>query len=278
MSARVPPRPRVVLTTTASVDGRVTLTRSERLLDPGVHARWKAAWPGDVEQLIERRRRWIEDRYAPTVVLEGSGTFVAGDATSPWADSCDHKGARRLYTDHLPQRAPRWFAVVDGRGRIDWTFTGDDETALLVLVCRRTPTGYLERLRELGVGYLVVGQETIDLSQAVHRLGTALGAGTVIADGGGGINGALLRAGLVDEVHVITFPVLVGGLSTPSFLDGAPLAPGGSPVSLRPLGLVQGPEGSTWARYEVLHPISATSRPPERQPGGAGRAVRRHHT
>lgn len=251
MSAAVlPPRPRVVLTTTASVDGRVTLTPSERLLDPGVHARWQAAWPTDVEDLIEQRRRWLEACYAPTVVLEGSGTFVAGDAPSPWADSSG-TDAHQFFTDHLPRRAPHWFVVVDGRGRVDWTFTGDEETALLVLVCRATPVGYLKHLRELGVGYLVVGDERVDLPEAMERLGSALGARTVIADGGGGINGALLRAGLVDEVHVITFPALVGGLTTPSFVDGSPLPPGGSPVSLRPLGLVQGAMGSIWARYAV---------------------------
>jgi 2,5-diamino-6-(ribosylamino)-4(3H)-pyrimidinone 5'-phosphate reductase len=176
MSAAVlPPRPRVVLTTTASVDGRVTLTPSERLLDPGVHARWQAAWPTDVEDLIEQRRRWLEACYAPTVVLEGSGTFVAGDAPSPWADSSG-TDAHQFFTDHLPRRAPHWFVVVDGRGRVDWTFTGDEETALLVLVCRATPVGYLKHLRELGVGYLVVGDERVDLPEAMERLGSALGA------------------------------------------------------------------------------------------------------
>ena len=249
------PRPRVVLTTTASVDGRVTLGPSERLLDPDVRARWRAGWPSDVEELIERRRRWIEDHYAPTVVLEGSGSFAAGDAISPWGD-CPRGGARQFYADHLPRRTPRWFAVVDGRGRVDWQFTGDDETALLVLVCQATPSGYLKHLRDLGVGYLVVGAETVDLREALNRLGTALGVSTVILDGGGGINGALLRADLVDEIQVITFPTLVGGLSTPSFVDGPSLPPGGSPISLRPLGLVQGTEGSTWARYEVRHSMT----------------------
>ena len=94
--AAEPRRPRVVLTTTASVDGRVTLSRSERLLDPGVHARWQGAWTSDVEDLIARRRRWLEDRYAPTVVLEGSGTFVADDVVSPVGRGCgEGRCARR---------------------------------------------------------------------------------------------------------------------------------------------------------------------------------------
>lgn len=245
-------RPWVVLTSTVSVDGRVTPTRSERLLDPAVAARWRAAWPADVEDLIDQRRRWIQEHHAPSVVLEGSGTFVAPEFDSPWANSLG--GERGLYADHLPRRAPGWFVVVDGRGRIEWQFTGDDKTALLVLVCRATPPGYLRQLRALEVGYLVVGDERVDLGRAMTRIRSTLNATAVIADGGGGLNGALLRAGLIDEVHVVTFPALVGGIGTPSFLDGPPLPPGSTPVALRPLNLVQGAMGSLLTRYAVQRP------------------------
>lgn len=144
--------------------------------------------------------------------------------------------------------------MVDGRGRVEWEFTGDDQRALLVLVCRATPAGYLRRLRALEVGYLVVGEERIDLGQAMTRIRSTLKASAVIADGGGGLNGALFQAGLIDEVHLITFPALVGGLGTPSFLDGPPLPPGSTPVALRPLSLVQGAMGSVLTRYAVQRP------------------------
>lgn len=245
-------RPWVVLTSTVSVDGRVTPTRSERLLDPVVGARWRAAWPADVEDLIDQRARWIEERYSPSVVLEGSGTIVPSEFDSPWANS--REDGTGLYADHLPRRTPGWFVVVDGRGRVGWEFTGDETTALLVLVCRATPAGYLKQLRALDVGYLVVGDERVDLGQAMTRIRSTLKATAVIADGGGGLNGALLRAGLIDEVHLITFPALVGGMGTPSFLDGPPLPPGGAPVPLRPLSLVQGAMGSVLARYAVQRP------------------------
>ncbi len=209
-------RPRVVVTTTASLDGRITPTRAERLLDPGVSDRWRAAWPADVDDLLEQRRAWVEAHHAPTVTLEGSGTFVADDVESRYAAEGSAPD-ESLLSDHLPRRAPRWFAVVDARGRVDWTYFGDDTTALLVLVCRSTPPGYLARLREVGVGYLVVGDDRVDLAVALRRLGDAL----------------------------------VGGLGTPSFLDGPPLPPGGEPTRVRPLGVVTGAAISTWARYAV---------------------------
>ncbi|MBM6399336.1 RibD family protein [Phycicoccus sonneratiae] len=244
------PRPRVVLTTLAGVDGRITLRRDQLLLDPAVGARWRAAWPDDVEGLVRRRDAWIADHHAPTVTLEGSGSFVRDDVVSPWAEG----GGPWDHPDHLPRRAPRWFVVVDGRGRMEWTFTGDDETALMVLVCRSTPPGYLEQLHELGVGWLACGDARVDLDLALRRLRAELGVRAVRADGGGGVNGALLRAGLVDELHVVTMPVLVGGLGTPTFLDGEPLAPDGLPVGLRVVRSEHGEEGSVWTHYEVVPP------------------------
>ena len=52
----------------------------ERLLDDGPNLRWKAMWPPDAGELLTRRAAAIEQRHHPTVVLEGSGTFVADDA------------------------------------------------------------------------------------------------------------------------------------------------------------------------------------------------------
>lgn len=94
------------MSTTASVDGQVTTNRQERLLDPEV-----------------------------------SGTFVPDDLESRWADAEVDVIPEDLFEDFIPARSPRWFAVVDGRGRVDWQFTGDGDTALLVLVCTATRWG-----------------------------------------------------------------------------------------------------------------------------------------
>jgi 2,5-diamino-6-(ribosylamino)-4(3H)-pyrimidinone 5'-phosphate reductase len=193
----------------------------------------------------------IEQRHHPTVVLEGSGTFVADDAgalrlpdTSVPADV--------LRTDFLPYRSPRWFAVVDARGRVAWTHRGDEETSLLVIASRGTPLPYLAHLRHQRIPYLLTGARRVDLTSALVRIGTQLGAECVVSEAGGGLNGALLRAGLVDELHIVTVPALIGGLGTPSIMDGPPLGTGSPPEQLRAIDVQVGPHGTIWAHYEVV--------------------------
>lgn len=109
--------------------------------------------------------------------------------------------AAALYTHFLPeditgQPSPPhyWLTVVDSRGRVRWTekHAGWD---VLVLVARSTPADYLAYLRRERVCYLVAGEERVDLTRGLVALSTELGVSCVLSTGGGGLNGALLRAG-----------------------------------------------------------------------------------
>jgi len=75
----------------------------------------------------------------------------------------------------------------------------------------------------------------------------------VLSTGGGGLNGALVRAGLIDELALTLAPALVGGVGTPSVLDGPSLAVGERPTQLRLLSLHTDTTGTVRLRYEVLH-------------------------
>lgn len=236
------PRPRVIVSVIATVDGRVALNRSSRLLDPAARQLWESAWPPDVPELLERGSAVIE-KLGPTVVLEGSGTFVPDGAPPlPLPPVNVPPG------DFLPAvGSPRWFAVVDGRGRMEWTFKGDGTTRLLVVVNESTPSGYLGYLRTSEIPYV----SAAGLPEMIGKFGSVLGATCIVSEAGGGLNGALLRAGLVDELHVITVPALVGGLGTPSMFDGPPLGLSDAPVGLRLAGVQVGSHGSIWAHYKT---------------------------
>jgi len=244
-------RPRVIVSVTAAADGRVTLSRMERLLDDGPNRRWKATWPPDADDLLARREAAIEQRHHPAVILEGSGTFVADSAGSLHLPDASVP-ADVLRADFLPSRSARWFAVVDSRGRVAWTHKGDAETSLLIIASHSTPLPYLAYLRQERIPYLLAGAHQVDLASALAKIRTQLGARCLVSQAGGGLNGALLRAGLVDELHVITVPALIGGLGTPSVMDGPPLGPGSSPERLRTLDVQVGTHGTIWAHYEVV--------------------------
>lgn len=247
-------RPRVVMAVGSSVDGKVAPWRGFLWTDPdpGPPARPSAA------RVEAARQGLIDDLYHPQAVLEGSSSLVRDDA-GPRAGLPDPLEPHdELYADHLPTEVTgdpehrMWFTVVDGRGRVEWDMKGGGGWDVLVLVCRSTPPAYLAYLRRERLCYLVAGDERVDLLLALRRMRDELGVHCVTSKAGGGLNGALLRAGLIDELHLTLSPTAIGGLGTPSVFDGPPLQPGQSPTSLRLLSVHAEADGMVALRYEVL--------------------------
>jgi riboflavin biosynthesis pyrimidine reductase len=245
-------RPRVVVSVTASVDGRVTVGRDRLLLSDEAGQLWRSLWPEGFAMADGSRTALLESLYAPTAILEGSGTFVTAD-TGP----LELPEATSSYDDFLPDDVVndpghrKWFTVVDGRGRVLWTEKGGDGIDLLVLTSRSTPAAYLAYLRRKNIPYLVTGGKHVDLDLALRRMRERLGVSCVVSEAGGGLNGALLRADLIDEVHLILFPAAIGGAGVPTVFDGPELLPGALPTRLRLLSTSTTTDGVVSLRYEV---------------------------
>ena len=244
-------RARVVVSVTASVDGRVTLGRDRLLLSEEAGSIWRSIWPAGAGAAAAARTALLEELYAPTAILEGSGTFVTPDAGPVDLPPTDAVG---LYEDYLPAVPPnhrKWFTVVDSRGRVHWEMKGGDGTDLLLLVARATPASYLSFLRRETIPYLVAGDDRVDLSLALQRMRDVLGVTCVVSEAGGGLNGALLRADLIDELHLILLPTAIGGASVPSIFDGPELQGDTLPTALNLLSTHTAPDGVLSLRYEV---------------------------
>ena len=209
-------RPRVVMSVSASVDGKVTLTRQQVLMQKPSGRLWADMAPAEVDPLRADMLELVRRHYGCNATLEGSGSLVtdAGEPPLP-----PYRGdPNQLYTDLLPaevtgQPSPphMWFTVDVRACSLDREHEGWD---VLVLVCRSTPADYLAYLRREHICYLLAGQDRVNLAEALAAMASKLGVRCVLSTAGGGLNGALLRAGLIDELSISLLPALVGGLGT----------------------------------------------------------------
>ncbi len=102
------------------------------------------------------------------------------------------------------------------------------------------------------MSYLFCGATEIDLHVALTKIGAAFKIRKLMLQGGGKFNGAMLRAGLVDEISHITVPVADGGMGVSGFFDIPGDAPGKAAASLKLTSLKKLRGGAIWARYKVV--------------------------
>lgn len=192
----------------------------------------------DLELYYSLISTWKED-----LTLVGSETFMDADQWEAWV----HDGT----TD--PSKP--LLSVVDGRGRFKmWEKAVPSPywRAGVALCSRSTPQDHLDYLNRVGVDVIVTGEERVDLREALERLASDHGVKVIRVDSGGTLNGALLRAGLIDEVSVIVLPQLIGGTTPSSLFRAEDLPAGASPTSLELISSQELKNGTLWLRYRVL--------------------------
>jgi len=91
-------------------------------------------------------------------------------------------------------------------------------TRLFVLT-EAVTDAHLAGLRGEGISYIFAGKSEIDLALTLDILSRELGVKRLLLEGGGGTNGAFLRAGLVDELNLVLCPAVDGSHGAPSVFD-----------------------------------------------------------
>jgi riboflavin-specific deaminase-like protein len=91
---------------------------------------------------------------------------------------------------------------------------------IIILTTRQAPPRRLAQLRRLADAVAICGEAEIDFRAALRWLRRAWGVKRLLVEGGGELNGALFKAGLVDELHLTVCPFLLGGGAAPTIADG----------------------------------------------------------
>jgi riboflavin biosynthesis pyrimidine reductase len=93
------------------------------------------------------------------------------------------------------------------------------------VLTERVLDAHLAGLREDGVSYIFAGEQQLDLGLALEILNRELGLERLLLEGGGGSNGAFLRAGLIDEISLAICPAVDGARGAPSISTRATRMP-----------------------------------------------------
>ncbi len=68
---------------------------------------------------------------------------------------------------------------------------------------------------------------------------------------GAGLDASVLRLGLIDEIHLIVWPVMIGGDATPTVADCPDLRAGELPTKLELVSAKPQADGQVWLHYRV---------------------------
>jgi len=227
-------KPYVICHMNASIDGRI------------LGSRWRPA---------ENRMAGLFERIHEQL---GGGSWLIGRVTG------SEYARAKAYPADTDQSFPRetWLArgdagaygiALDRHGKIAWGRSDIGGDPIVAVLTEQVPDAHLVGLRQDGVSYIFAGTRELDLGLALDILNRDLGIEHLLLEGGGGSNGAFLRAGLIDEISVAICPVVDGAKGAPSIFDsGDEDADMPAPVTSMTLVSSEVLEGgAVWLRYRL---------------------------
>jgi riboflavin biosynthesis pyrimidine reductase len=195
--------------------------------------------------------------FETTAASFGIGAWLVGTTTMDEFDSPKFKLPRSKTKiprrDYVANPKAKSFGIgADAKGVLRFRHHEVGGDHVVLLVTERVSNDYLAHLRAAGVSYLFCGKKAIELSLALQKLGRMFKLRKLMLQGGGKFNGAVLRAGLVDEISHLTVPVADGGTGVASMFDIPGQAPAAAAAKLRLMSHRLMPGGVIWARYKVI--------------------------
>ena len=200
-------RPYLTCLMSTTLDGRIDIDRMGRDHPGKVYEKLAAQIPND---------GWIVGRVTMGEIIKGKlYRKRRGRFTVPRGDFV------------APHTAKTFAVSIDPAGKLAYPAGGmiDTEHAIAV-VTEKVSAGYLDFLRSRGVSYIIGGKSTVNLPAVAVKLSQFFGIRRLTVSGGGHVNGAFLRAGLIDELWLALFPAADGLMGTSTWAEAGKSAPG----------------------------------------------------
>lgn len=232
-------KPKITCHMIASVDGRLATER------------WPHGTDQETRDLVHRVYDYSAER------LGGDGWMVGRKTMAAYAEGervpmpLPSSVVRDAFKG---KRGKRALAVVfDPSGKLVFSGHDVDGDHLVTVLSERVEDDYLADLRSKGISYVFAGPDSRDLSGAMKTLHCLFGSRNLLLQGGGRINGAFLKAGLIDEFSTLIFPAIDGKHGIPAIIDyrGKDTNTPAGDLRLRLIANETLEEGVVWLRHSV---------------------------
>ncbi len=151
--------------------------------------------------------------------------------------------------DHVAMQHDYYAVSFDSYGKTGWTDSkihdndpGYDDCHIIEVLTEKTPAAVLAYYRSIGVSYIFAGEEQIDISLALNKLYKIFVIKKLLLEGGSIINGAFQRAGAIDELSLVTAPMIADR-------NDKPLFTGTDKCGFELYGAEMLTNGCVWLRY-----------------------------
>ena len=226
-------KPHVACIVSASIDGRTLLSR------------WRPD-PAPLRGLFER----VHDELAADAWLIGRATGHEYSKRESYPADARETFPRENWFARRDAKA--WGVVLDARGKVAFGRSDIGGDPIVVVLTKAVTDAHLAGLRSEGISYIFAGDLDLDLGLALDILNRELGVKRLLIEGGGTTNGSFLRAGLIDEVHLVLCPTIDGTKGAPSAFDAREGDAGRAPLAKMTLENTQPLEnGALWLRYRL---------------------------
>lgn len=132
-------------------------------------------------------------------------------------------------TDFIPDGMTGFYAVAfDPKGKLGWKSNriidpdsdpGYDGAQIIEVLTEQADDRYLSYLTDMEIPFVIAGETEIDVNLALFKLKNIIGANTLLLEGGSIINGSFQRADVIDELSLVTAPIVADKNGKPLFMS-----------------------------------------------------------
>ena len=147
-----------------------------------------------------------------------------------------------------------YVVAIDTKGKLNYSsgkFVRHGKSSQIIAVLtEQVSEARLSQLREMGVSYILAGERELEPNTVIQKLDNLFGIKKLMIAGGGYIDWAFLKEGLIDEVSLVIAPSADGFKDTPSLFMKS--KDDGTVKDFELINVEKITDNAVWLRYRVV--------------------------